>query len=202
MDTYVKGIDISIYQRAHRDGTHLLFDPQEVARAGYQFAICRLGHGVTVDVWGADSVKRLQAAGLKCSVYWYFAAGQSAMDQANKFLSAMGSLDLDFAPALDVEEGDGATAQKALQWLDAVDGALDQAPLVYTMPAFSAAKLASHPEFTNYDLWQATYTSMPAPMQCEPWAKDVWLVWQFSNAAQVPGIATPCDVNRAKAGLW
>jgi len=197
----ILGIDLSVYQRARKDGSALPFDPEKVAAAGYAFAFVRLGHGLSVDPWGKDSIEKLQSVGVKCGPYWYLESAHPAAQQRAAYLGTLDGVEPDIAPALDVEEGGPGTADGAILVLGGLVTSLGL-PFLYTMPGEAAhAHFVASPTIAEVSrLWQATWTTQKQPMACHPWSG--YAVWQFDNAGGVPGIATKVDLNRSFVSLW
>jgi len=96
---------------------------------------------------------------------------------------------------LDIEQGAGPLGQWALDWCRHVEERVGFKPWIYTGRWFSDPHgFGAVPELAAYPLWLADYsaTSMPAP--AAPWTQTS--MWQFTDHATVPGIATPADGNR------
>jgi lysozyme len=145
----------------------------------------------------------MAAAGLQRGAY-HFAfetsgqplPGPGPEAEADYFLGAMQPLGLARGDmlVLDIEQGAGPLGQWALRWLRRVEQAVGFKPLLYTGDWFASAHgFSSVPELAAYPLWQAAYQpTIPPP--CAPWSQIAF--WQFTDQANVPGIAGPCDGNR------
>lgn len=115
--------------------------------------------------------------------------------EAEYFLSAVTPAGIDVGDmlVLDIECGPGNLSDWVLRWCRFVEQTTSVKPLIYTGRWFSDPHgFPGCPALAAYPLWLAEYTST-APTPPAPWNKVDF--WQFTDSAQVPGVATPVDGN-------
>ena len=206
----VEGVDVYA-----GDGT---VDWTTLAASGRQFAFIKATQGdydvqstLAADWAGAGS------AGILRSPYHFFDATVDGSAQAAAFLAAIGSAGYgsgDLPPLLDIEcptssvasqtdpscEYDGSSgwvasatlAQRALDWLDAVQQATGRVPIIYSYPDWFADAGFTDATLASYPLFIASYTTCPAVPS--PWTTATF--WQYSATANVPGVGTSADADR------
>jgi len=185
------GIDVSHYQG--------VIDWAKVKAAGIQFAFIKATDGATgTDPMFATNVKGCMAVGLPWGAYHFFRPGENAAAQAAHFLSVADFIVTGIAcgkvlpPALDLELGP-LTFAEAMIWLDQVDEALGNTPMVYISPAFAAANIEPGDPAGAYPLWIAEYGPRATPTIPDPWGG--WEFWQHSAAGEIDGIAGTVDLD-------
>jgi lysozyme len=109
---------------------------------------------------------------------------------ADKFLTVVGPTKPGDILVLDLEVGTGDLSAWALTWLDRVKAKTGITPWLYSYGPFIRAHLTSDRRLADYPLWLAAYQTSP-PACPPPWTSFV--LWQHTNAANVPGITGPCD---------
>jgi lysozyme len=190
------GIDVS-----HHQG---LIDWKKVksAKIGAKpisFAFVRATYGRWKnDKYFSYNWKATAQVGILRGAYHYFLPNQSAIAQAEKFLSRVcgpdGKYLGELPPVLDVEEklGDIPRAEfhRNIQiWLDRVEEKTGKRPIIYSGANFYRVNL--YPTFKSYPLWIAHYKiaqpSIPSTHN--------WDLWQFTDKARVDGICEPVDLN-------
>jgi GH25 family lysozyme M1 (1,4-beta-N-acetylmuramidase) len=132
----------------------------------------------------------LGRAGARRGCYHFARPGSSSpTDQANRFLTVVGTTLPTDILVLDLEVGDGDLSWWALTFLEAVQGATGNLPWLYSYAPFVTAHLHDV-NVGRYPLWLAAYQSTPPPAPA-PWRS--WVLWQHTDKAQIPGITGLCD---------
>lgn len=146
--------------------------------------------------------KRLAAAdalGLPATAY-HFArpAAGPPRDQADRLTTATGFRSV----VLDLEDSGNlsphALTTWALAFLDQCRHNTGCTPILYTGYYFARDGLDGRPDLADYPLWLARYTKATTTPAPEPWT--AWTLWQFTDAAQTPGVG-PCDRSRIAKGV-
>lgn len=142
--------------------------------------------------------KATAQVGLLRGAYHYYLPTQSAVAQAEKFLSRVcgpdGKYQGDLPPVLDVEDPPTGISREKFhsdihQWLDLVEQRTGQKPILYSGATFYRVNL--FPEFKSYPLWVAHYQkNQPSIPHTQSWD-----VWQFTDKARINGICVPVDLN-------
>lgn len=130
-------------------------------------------------------------------IYQYLVKDQDPVQQAEKFVSLIGSLHPGEFAIVDLEEGDGDQSARAHAWLSHVDAKL-------TYPGYKGAWLYSGEAFfkehglmpianSSRHTWVAAYRDAPLP--------DVpHTLWQHSDKEAWPGIGN-CDCSTFNGDL-
>jgi len=80
------------------------------------------------------------------------------------------------------------------KFLDVLEVAVNKRPGIYTSPGFWNYNVVPTPAWTsNYDLWDAHYTTAPSPQIPNGWTK--YRMWQYTDKAVVPGVYGHVDGN-------
>ena len=188
--TTTPGIDVSYYNQS--------IDWPTVKNAGYEFAFIRVSDGAVFhDPKFASYWAGAQAAGLIRGAYQFFRPNQSATEQADLMINAIGTPGPgDLAPVIDVEVTGGlgptAVAAAVRTWVDRVQAATGVTPIVYTGKYFWRDQVGGPSSFVNDPLWIAQYTSH-CPTLPSPWT--TWAFWQSSDTGNVPGISGAVDMD-------
>lgn len=186
-----QGIDVSHWQGQ--------IDWGKVKASGIQFAFIKATEGKNyTDPRFFENAREARAAGIKVGFYHY-ATPSSPSDseqEANWFLSVVGTLPHDLPYAYDLEENKQGLApvqltQAANHWLERVYSASGRLPLVYSYPHFIQTQIVNG-GLVRYPLWLAFYRSGP-PADMGGW--DRWTVLQYTNQGEVSGISGPVDKN-------
>lgn len=211
------GVDVSEFQH------HPAWD--QVRQAGKTFAVIRATYGAAhEDLSLAYNWPGVAAVGLRRSAYHFAVLGETSPDpvadaqtQAAAFLAALdrygGIVGSDLNPYLDLESGGNPHGWAPLQiltwalhWLEDVDAAVKDPALtagLYGDPAFLQTLAAGPPALVTalgrHPLWIARWNPYGAPANLLDWT--TWTCWQYANAGQVPGIATPVDLDEWHTGL-
>ncbi|APR79892.1 Lyzozyme M1 (1,4-beta-N-acetylmuramidase) [Minicystis rosea] len=191
----VKGIDVSKYQ-SNVDWT-------SVKGAGYQFAIARISDGVNnIDAKFDQNWSGIKGVGMIRGAYQFFRSAQSASDQADIVVNAVGKLgDGDLPVTCDVEADDGVDAAtyaaNIKTWVDKVTAGTGKAPMIYTGKYFWNGKVQST-AFNDLPLWVAVWGATCPDL---PTAWDNWAFWQYSATGSVPGISGDVDLDYFNGSL-
>ena len=185
-DGPIPGLDVSKWQGE--------IDWEQVAGAGFQFAIIKATEGVSyTDPYFAANWEGAKAAGLLVSAYHMLWPNLSAEKQAAYFLATLGERKADLPLALDVEKAGqgniGAVVEACAIAIEVADG---RKPFIYTAQSFWGANVGWGPGWSSYPAWVADYEAV-APAMPKGW--DEWTMWQYSNTGRVPGISGNVDLN-------
>ncbi|MTI00309.1 glycoside hydrolase family 25 protein [Roseibium sp. RKSG952] len=192
------GIDVSHYQGD--------IDWQAVAGAGISFAYLKATEGTGYsDTTFAGNWAGCQDAAIASGAYHYFLPRDSFLQQAENFVSALKSVGYDrskdLPPAIDCEEMDGSSPAEYVHALGSMTHLLEKLlwvkPMIYTSPGFWNG--LGNPDFSQYPLWLAEYTSAPQPNVPAPWS--AYTIWQYSQKGQVSGISGYCDSDISNPNL-
>ncbi|MFZ9699724.1 MAG: glycoside hydrolase family 25 protein [Flavobacteriales bacterium] len=142
--------------------------------------------------------KATAQVGLLRGAYHYYLPTQSAVAQAEKFLSRVcgpdGKYQGDLPPVLDVEDPPKGISRDEFhreiqQWLELVEHRTGHRPILYSGATFYRVNL--YPAFKSYPLWVAHYqNNQPSIPHTQSWD-----VWQFTDKARINGICVPVDLN-------
>lgn len=188
-----KGIDVSHYQ-----GT---INWASVAKAGISYAMIKATEGVSYkDPMFATNWAGCKDNNLMCGAYHFFSPTDDFQKQADLLTTALESVGFnpatDLPPAIDCEDMAGVSPSTYVyalkELLDAVEKQLKCTPMIYVSPAFWQG--LGSPDFTDYPLWVANYTSAPAPQVPAPW--KTYAMWQYSQSGQVEGVPGNVDLDR------
>lgn len=188
-----KGIDVSHYQ-----GT---INWASVAKAGVSYAMIKATEGDSYkDPMFATNWAGCKDNKLRCGAYHYFLPTDSFLNQADLLVGALNEVQFDptadLPPAIDCEDMEGVSpstyvyALKELLLL--LKKQIECTPMIYVSPAFWQG--LGSPDFTEYPLWVANYTSAPAPEVPTPW--KTYALWQYSQSGQVEGVSGAVDLDR------
>lgn len=187
--TSLSGIDVSHYQGEVNWGA--------VKAAGIAFAFAKASDGNTYhDTQFKKNWQGMQAAGLPRGAYHFYESNDDPVQQANNFMTMVGSLaKTDLPPVIDIESSKGNFGTNSLAanlqiCLDTIEKGLRCTPILYTNCAFWNANLTAG--FGRYPLWIARYSSSP-PTIPNGWTS--WAFWQYSQSGTVPGVSGPVDLD-------
>lgn len=200
------GIDVS-----HHNGP---VDWGLVAGNGATFSFCKATEGVGwVDPMFERNFEGIREASMFRGAYHFARVSKSpdiqgdARAEADHFLHVFGTdRKQTLPPVLDLEWDKKARGVRpdevidwALAWLEHVEDALNQTPILYTGRSFWRYKLAQTDVFQRYPLWLAQYKKKRVSGKDVP-AKEIpehpWAFWQFTSSAKVAGVSSKkCDVN-------
>lgn len=192
------GVDVSFYQGE--------IDWQQVADAGVEFAMIRLGHrgyetgDLSTDDRFSANLAGAKAAGLDVGVYFFSQAisEEEAREEAAYVLSLLQGTALEMPVVFDWEyvSGDARTGTVGRDMLTKCTKAFCQTvkgagytPMVY-FNWHQGQEMLNLIELTDYEFWLAMYdTAMDFPYQVR--------MWQYTESGSVPGIEGKVDLN-----LW
>lgn len=188
----IGGVDVSKYQ--HDDGKPI--DWERVRRSGQRFAFIKATGGSNrVDPWFSREWAAARRAGMITGAYHYADPGGSALEQARRIVSVVGTTREanNLGIVLDLESTGGLGPTRLARWartfLGEVERLTGRVPILYTGPNFWKTKVRST-SFGAYPLWVAHYTDRtPGPLP--GW--DRWTFWQHTSSARVPGIVGAVD---------
>jgi len=135
--------------------------------------------------------------GFRVGAYHFFSTRTTGTDQAHYFLKNARFQKGDFPPVLDIEPsedlikgigGDTELFKRIRAWLNIVEQATGQRPILYVNQRFVDRHLVNAPDLKKkYQVWIARYGE---------YKPDVKLVfWQLSPDGRVRGIQTKVDIN-------
>lgn len=189
------GVDVSDHQGQ--------IDWNAVAQSGVRFALVRVGNrgttegGLFEDERYRENIQGAQAAGLTVGAYFFSQATtvQEAQEEARFVKERLSGLELTGPVAFDLEitpgsRVEGLTQTQATACARAFcqeAASLGTGPMIYGNSA--DLELYDQKLLSDYPLWFAQYqTESPA-------CTLPFLIWQYTDSGQVPGIATPVDLN-------
>ena len=166
--------DCSVWQPEINDAAYLKWSRAIVVRALYGT--------VTDQAWYGGQRRELLHSGgaLFVGLYAYITAADSVVTQAHALLDLIGELRPGEKLIADVEVGSGSQAGRWQAWAKVIAAATGDWPWCYSDLDFAEGHGLA-PE------WVAAF------QKDEPAGSHV--LWQFTDAYQVPGIATPCDAS-------
>jgi lysozyme len=195
--TTIAGVDVSDY-----DGT---IDWKKVAASGKQFAIIRLGDGLTyIDTQFAINWAGAKAAGLTVGAYQFFRPEDDPVAQADLMLShlaAVGYVAGDIPPVVDVEVTDGQSNATVLAnvdaWLQRIKAKTGRLPVMYSSARVWSLIGNPNPSPLPY-LWDAQW-GVTCPTLPPEWGRLRF--WQYTDSGSVPGIGDAADLDLYNGSL-
>jgi GH25 family lysozyme M1 (1,4-beta-N-acetylmuramidase) len=210
----VEGIDVASFQHPksaqYPNGAPI--DWTQVAGFGYKFAFIKATEGsYYTNPWYASDTSLAQSSGLLTAPYAFAIPNYSGgalqadyvLDRTN--YAADGHtlpliLDIEYDPYAGIPppNGDGTTGvcyglsqSQMVAWISAfvkeATRRIGQPPVIYTTAGWWTTCTGNSAAFTADPLWVASYATTPTVPS--PWA-GAWTYWQYTNAAQPPGIST------------
>jgi lysozyme len=162
-----------------------------VKAAGIVFAYAEATDGnFYTDPYFSVNWTAMKAAGIVRGAYAFFEPDLSGTDQADFFMSVMGTLQPgDLPPMLDVEASNNASASNIVANLtdcvNELEARTGRVPIIYTYTTFFSDYVGGSTNFSAYPLWisnvGATCPTLPAG-----WTN--WQIWQNSLTGTVSGI--------------
>ncbi|HUR13784.1 MAG TPA: GH25 family lysozyme [Mycobacteriales bacterium] len=191
----LEGPDVSKYQHS----TGKLIDWAAVRRSGQDFAFIKATGGSNrVDPWFEREWAAAGRAGMIRGAYHYADPSHSAVEQAARIVSVVGSTREanDLGIVLDLETSGGLSPARLARWahafLNEVERRTARVPILYTSPNFWHTKMRDNRTFGAYPLWLAHYTNKrPGPLP--GWNR--WTFWQHTSSYRLPGIRGAVDHN-------
>lgn len=201
------GIDISACQK--------VISWDKVASSGLvSFAFCKSTEGTNFkDSQFDNNWKGIKDVGLIRGCYHFARLSNSALDEANHFLSVVGDkLDLTDMLVLDIETASISGSEFTdwnLTWLERVENQSGCISINYTGGPFYNSHASSPDKITTqklsrYPLWLAAYSNNPNSFIPSEWSHLGWTFWQKSgdvapsgsSVLHLPGISgnVDCDI--------
>ena len=186
----IHGIDVSRYQH-NVNWTLVSKMRSEDLKIGFVFI--KATEGITLEDAKFDrNWRKSRDAGMVRGAYHFFRPGSSGQKQASFFIKRVKLKSGDLPPVLDIEiAGNHAPAdiaQKAKDWLEAVESHYGVKPIIYTNPSFYRKYLGQG--FDAYPLWVAHYQEANGPR-----IHREWDFWQHNESGRVDGINAFVDFN-------
>lgn len=192
----VMGIDVSTYQET--------IDWKQVADAGVQFAMIRLGYSsyvngtISLDERYKENIKGAKKAGINTGVYFFSQATTTdeAIKEAKFVIKHIRFKGVKLPIAFDMEPvkpGDRISKLSKEEKTEIADAfckcirANGYEPIVYGNPSWLRDEIELE-YLTGYDTWLANYTETTG----YPYK---YRMWQFTDRGQVPGINGYVDLN-------
>ena len=183
------GIDVSQYQ-----GT-IDWDNVEAVEEQFElkFVVVRATAGSNkVDLKFKKNWKNLTKSMYIQGAYHYYRPDENSTDQANNFIKNVKLRKGHLPPILDIEKMPKGQSMEKLKeglqnWLSIVEKHYRVKPIIYTGEKYYEDFLQE--DFPSYQFWIAN---------CNPWKEkieDDYLMWQFTEKAQLHGIDELVDVN-------
>jgi lysozyme len=124
--------------------------------------------------------------------YHYYRPNENSIEQADNFINTVTLSKGDLPPILDIEKLPKTQSIDRLKiglrrWLEKVEKHYKVKPIIYSGESYYNDFLED--EFSEYTFWIANYNFWRKEMD------DDWLLWQFTEKAQVTGIKGLVDVN-------
>ncbi len=173
----VLGMDTSFWSGA------VNFDVARVA--GIQFVIGKASGGTLVDSMYIANYNAAKAAGLVVGAYhWLYAGRNISIDaQVATFARLLRDYPVDIDPVVDFETTryggvvSNPTSADLLYFCNHLYQETGRRAMIYTAPAFWAANGSQSSDWLNYQLWEANYSTRPAPIA--PWGTSNKF-WQWT----------------------
>lgn len=187
----VLGIDVSHYQGN--------VNWKDIKQDGVLFGYAKATQGAYYsDPKFQENWKNMTSNSIYRGAYHFYVYQDKTIDQANHFINTIKDTKGELPPVLDLEragidgEADVETYQKdVLLWLQTVEKALGEKPMIYTNTSFGNTYL-NHPDFAEYKLWLAEYVPKN-PTVPNAWKTKGWSIWQRSEEGVVNGITGNVD---------
>ena len=194
---YIYGIDISHYQ-----GDEVDFMTRSRNNDSIQFIICKATQGITyTDPDFKNNWDMISENGFIKGAYHFYMSDDNPEDQATNFLNAIKDLKpTDITPIVDFEEGGIDASQSVsdiqnnlLHFLSIIETETNRKPMIYTDDNTGNTYLTL-PEFANYPLWIANYTTSDSPDLPTVWTDKGWDFWQKSDDYNINTVENDFDV--------
>ena len=189
----VRGVDVS-----HHQGE---IDWDALGGTGIRFAFIKATEGRDhIDTRFTENWAAAERVGLARGAYHFFTFCSPGPAQAEHFLEIVPPVPGTLPPAIDVEFAGNCRSWTSIEeireqlqlFLDRIEEAWGRSPLLYITSESEDRIVAGH--FDQYPIWIRNVFWRP---QSEP----VWLFWQFTDDAELPGVKTPVDMNVYRGGL-
>lgn len=185
----VVGFDVSQYQGTiHWEEIKKIEDTFQL-----QFVFVRATAGKNkVDSQFKKNWKQAKQHQFIRGAYHYYRPNENSLQQAENFITTVQLEPGDFPPVLDIEQLPKKQSLDSLKvglkrWLTKVEKHYKVKPIIYSGESYYNDFLKK--EFSEYPFWIANYNFW----RNQP--DSHWLLWQFTEKAQVSGVKGPVDVN-------
>jgi lysozyme len=185
----VRGIDVS-----HHQGE---IDWDAVRSAGIEFVFVKATEGRDHnDTRFLENWEGAGRAGIRRGAYHFFTFCTPGLEQADHFLSVVGSLPRELPVAADVEFSGNCEGWSSIDdirselraFLRRVGDSLGHAPTLYVTPSSFREIAAGH--FDRRRIWLRGLFFEPSRRRY-----GAWSFWQYADNARLPGIRGPVDLN-------
>ncbi|MGX7668125.1 glycoside hydrolase family 25 protein [Flavobacterium pedocola] len=124
--------------------------------------------------------------------YHYYRPNENSLEQADNFIKTVKLRKGDLPPVLDIEKLPKNQSIDSLKvglrrWLNRVEKHYKVKPIIYSGESYYVDFLKD--EFKGYPFWIANYNFFVENI------KEDWMIWQFTEKAQIRGIEGLVDVN-------
>jgi len=184
----VYGIDVSAHQ-----GSIEWKSAKEINGKPISFVYIKATEGATLkDRRYSYNLTEAKRNGIKVGSYHYFKSNRTANQQFANFASTAAISKQDLVPVVDVEEITRGTSPEIFhrnlsQFLILLENHYGKKPIIYSQNNFYKKHLAE--KYSEYGVMLARYHTI------RPNACNDWLIWQYSEEGQIPGISRPVDLN-------
>jgi lysozyme len=158
-----------------------------------QFVFVRATAGINkVDSQFKENWKQAKKNQFIRGAYHYYRPNENSIQQAENFIQTVNLEPGDFPPVLDIEQLPKKQSLDSLKvglkrWLTRVEKHYKVKPIIYSGESYYNDFLKK--EFSDYPFWIANYNFWRNQPEMN------WLLWQFTEKAQVSGIKGTVDVN-------
>ena len=172
---------------------------------GLGFVILKATEGETyVDAKFASRWLGLKSVGVKRGAYHFYRTNKDPIAQAKHFLKTCEGLQEGDILALDFEtcairgmiqtmDDLESHKQDAIKFMSYIEQTTGIKPWFYTYHGVIKS-LNFGPEFAQYPLWYARYTSVTPEDKQGPW--NEWVAWQYADNGRLDGVSNDIDMNR------
>jgi lysozyme len=186
---FMVGFDVSEYQE--KIDWNNLGKVEDTFALAFVFIRATAGNN-KIDKRFAANWKAARVQGIIRGAYHYYRPNENSIQQANNFIQTVQLEKGDLPPVLDIEKLPRKQSLDSLKlglrrWLTKVEQHYKMKPIIYSGESYYNDFLRK--EFSDYPFWIANYNF---------WRKhpdDHWLIWQFTEKAQIEGISGLVDVN-------
>tara|TARA_B110000503_G_scaffold141373_1_gene234700 strand:+ start:1302 stop:2144 length:843 start_codon:yes stop_codon:yes gene_type:complete len=182
------GIDVSQYQ-----GNINWNDAMKIeGNYAIDFVIMRSTAGKDkIDLQFKNNWKKTKGKFIR-GAYHYYRPNENSLLQAENFIKTVTLVKGDLPPILDIEKLPRTQSLDSLKkglrrWLVKIEQHYKVKPIIYSGESYYTDFLKE--EFGDYSFWIANYSFWKKEMNSE------WLLWQFTERANVNGVDNYVDVN-------
>lgn len=195
----MKGIDVSSHQGN--------IDWNRVKNAGIDFAIIRIGYGIsTLDSKAIRNIEECIRTGMPFGIYIYsYALNVSqAINEANFVIKTLSPYKdkVSFPVIIDMEDADGYKAKHGMPPNDVIVDICEKEctmfeeagyyAMIYASKSWFDTKLKSS-KLDRFDKWMAWWSEFAV----SKFSHDQFGIWQYTSSGNVDGISGRVDMNEA-----